>query len=117
MDTQRWQHLKTLFDEALARPPDQRIAFLEQTCDDDELRREALSLLAFYDEDPDFLERPVRAEALRVVAEETASDLAGTPIGPYRLVREIGRGGMGAVYLAERADGCAGWWNAGTSAH
>lgn len=105
MDTQRWRQLKALFDEALARPPGQRAAFLEQTCDDEELRREALSLLAFYDDDPDFLERPVHADALRLVAEETPSDQAGARIGPYQLVRELGRGGMGIVYLAERADG------------
>ena len=105
MNTQRWHHLKALFDEALAQPPGQRAAFLEQTCDDDELRREALSLLAFYDDDPEFMEQPVRVDALRVVAEETTIEQAGRRIGPYRLLREIGQGGMGTVYLAERADG------------
>jgi len=105
METQRWQQLKILLDEALSRPPDLRPAYLEGSCDDEELRREALSLLAFYDEDPDFLEEPLRVDALRLIADDAEVDQVGARVGPYRLVREIGQGGMGTVYLAERADG------------
>ncbi|HEV8039167.1 MAG TPA: protein kinase [Bryobacteraceae bacterium] len=95
--------MQRLFDGALRVPEDQRRAFLESQTDDAELRREVLSLV-FHDAlaEP-FFEDAIRSEAASICS---SLDLApGAAIGVYRIVSVLGRGGMGAVYLAERADG------------
>ncbi len=66
-------------------------------------RAEVERLLAAHDRSGDFILSPAIATARARVGAQT--DWAGRLVGPYRVVREIGRGGMGAVYLAERADG------------
>ncbi len=80
--------------------PDAREAFLDEACaDDSELRREVLSLLVAYTETgDDFLERPL------IEAPATWTSPEGRHLGPFRLVREIGRGGMSRVFLAARDD-------------
>ncbi|HSK76936.1 MAG TPA: tetratricopeptide repeat protein [Thermoanaerobaculia bacterium] len=100
MTPDRWQQIKAVLNDALEREEALRTAFLEAACqDDDELRREVESLLASEAEIGDFIETPV----FRIHGE--AEPLAvGQRIGAYRIVRELGRGGMGSVYLAERAD-------------
>ncbi|MFL6351466.1 MAG: protein kinase domain-containing protein [Bryobacteraceae bacterium] len=105
----RWALIKALFEAALSRPASERNAFLESHCaGDGELRQEVESLLSAHEETSEFLEQPfasiksfVDNEASLASEEEFA---AGTRIGAYRLEREIGQGGMGAVYLATRAD-------------
>jgi eukaryotic-like serine/threonine-protein kinase len=87
----RWKKIGALFDEALALSPERRTSFLEETCGDPGLRQEVESLLNCYDQSSDFLARP-------------AADHLGRTFGPYRVLREISRGGMGIVYLAERMD-------------
>jgi serine/threonine-protein kinase len=99
----RWDTVKRLFHAALERSPAERDAFLQEACGGDEgLFEEVRSLLA-----SDARGRSLVAEAVREVAGDltTAGALAGTAVGPYRLIRQVGVGGMGAVYLAERADG------------
>jgi non-specific serine/threonine protein kinase/serine/threonine-protein kinase len=100
MNADRWQQIKDLFASALGRPPDERSAFVREACGDDEaLRVELESLLAAYQPDesePDH--EPVHSRR------DTATPLEGQRIGPYQLIREIGAGGMGTVYLAARAD-------------
>ncbi|HEX6901103.1 MAG TPA: serine/threonine-protein kinase [Thermoanaerobaculia bacterium] len=97
----RWQQVKAVLEDALERQGAEREAFLADACQgDDELRREVESLLASEDEIGDFIETPV----FRIRPEDAEPVAAGQRIGAYRIVREIGRGGMGSVYLAERAD-------------
>jgi eukaryotic-like serine/threonine-protein kinase len=85
-------------------PRDERSAFVEsRTTDDASLREEVLSLLANVDTRDDLLDRPAIDS---LVNRAPAADLAaGQRIGAYRIVSLLGRGGMGEVYRAARADG------------
>lgn len=101
MTPERWQQIKVILDGALEREGSERAGFVEAACQgDDELRREVESLAAEEAEIGDFIETPV----FRIRLEEVEPLAVGERVGVWRIVREIGRGGMGAVYLAERAD-------------
>jgi len=92
----RWDRIKELFGRAMELDPEARSAFLLQTCGADEsLRAELQSLLASYDSEATL---PVQASA-------GAAYGRGHRIGLYQVIDRIGVGGMGAVYLAVRADG------------
>jgi eukaryotic-like serine/threonine-protein kinase len=97
-----WRRIETLFYEALDVPAQQRCAFLDRACETPELRAEVESLLASVENTLGFLERPLSA-----AAEQLAHDpfVPGTRIAAYQLIRSLGAGGMGTVYLASRADG------------
>jgi predicted Ser/Thr protein kinase/tetratricopeptide (TPR) repeat protein len=102
---ERWQQVKALFNEALEREGAARAAFLAERCGDDpELRNEVESLLATLDEAGDSFEKPAIEFAAEAFAGDSAASMVGEHIGSYRLVREVGRGGMGTVYEAVRAD-------------
>ncbi len=104
-----WHKIDRLFARALDRPPDERAAFLNEACDDETVRHAVEDLLAASERDA-LLDKPL-AERSGAFWEGFATDVAPAPsfegqrAGPYRLMHEIGRGGMGVVYLAERADG------------
>ena len=99
MDAQRWDRIETMFAQALERDPAERAAFLDEACAGDlALRQEVESMLAAH-----ATGRALLIEQ-RFLTEEAPEALMGTQAGAYRLVRELGRGGMGTVYLAERAD-------------
>ncbi len=100
MHADRWERVRALFGAAAAVPPGERDAWLAAQCGDDpELLAEVRSLLA-HDHDADGL---VTGGAEQLA--DAAEDLTGSRLGPYGVVKEIGRGGMGTVYLARREDG------------
>jgi serine/threonine protein kinase/TolB-like protein/tetratricopeptide (TPR) repeat protein len=101
-----WQRVDDLLQSAMDCEPSQRAAFLNDACAGDHaLRQQVEALLAADREAGDFLERPAIEAGTSLATESPTRSLAGRSIGAYRLVRELGRGGMGTVYLAERADG------------
>ena len=109
MTPERWERLQSLFHRAAALPEAERAELLGRECaEDPELHRQVLGLLAGSDDSALF------AGPLGDLAGDLADELAdglslprrapGDRVGPYRLLTELGRGGMGTVYLAERAD-------------
>ncbi|HKX83192.1 MAG TPA: serine/threonine-protein kinase, partial [Pyrinomonadaceae bacterium] len=121
MSPDLWLKIEAVFQEAADLPPHERAQFLDRKCGSDVvLRAEVEKLLAHDDAAGDFIESPVWSESAlftttskkklvdsvdRNVSANGGDDLVGRQIGVWRLTRELGRGGMGAVYLAERSDG------------
>jgi serine/threonine protein kinase/tetratricopeptide (TPR) repeat protein len=103
MSPERWARVKEVFAQAVARPTEERTAFLAQACaGDPELRFDAESLLDAHVEDS-FLEGPAHAT---LTAPDSDAPPAPPPsrVGPYRVLGEIARGGMGIVCRALRDD-------------
>jgi eukaryotic-like serine/threonine-protein kinase len=121
MSPERWRKIEAVFQAAIDLPKTERNTFLEAECGpDDELRLEVERLIASDESAEGFIESPIWTDSrfLNTTAKKEISEsfdrsvngdeqdgYVGRIIGAFRLTGEIGRGGMGAVYLAERADG------------
>ena len=102
MEAERWRKIQQVYHSALEQDADSRAAIIAEACGgDEELRQEVESLLAHSEASDAFLEMP----AMHVAAKQHARDeakwnMAGKTMSHYRVIRELGAGGMGVVYLA-----------------
>ena len=113
MSPEKWKRLEEIFNQAVVLPPEKRETFLDEACRGDrELREQADILLDSDSEAEDFIESSPYVSYLENVVEGkngngddgSGDSYIGKKIGVYRISKEIGRGGMGAVYLAVRDD-------------
>jgi Tol biopolymer transport system component len=101
MTSDRWRQIEDLCHAGLARPPEERAAFLAQACAGDEaLQREVESLLAQESSAASFLNQPAAAVAERAVLDHAKGTLVGQRLGSYAIRSLLGVGGMGEVYRA-----------------
>jgi serine/threonine protein kinase len=102
MTPERWRQVEEILQAVIDRPRHERSLLLDQSCaGDDELKKEAASLLRAFDESGEFIEQPAVTNDARVLAGILRDANIGRVIGHYKIIERLGAGGMGEVYLAQ----------------
>lgn len=100
----RWNKIQEIFWQALKLKPSQRKGFVSNECDDKKMEKEVQSLLKAHEQES-FLDTTIDSIRERVFLQTGNNNFIGEVIGRYKILSQIGSGGMGTVFLAKRADG------------
>src|SRR5262245_39813399 len=102
MTPERYKQIKSIFQSAVELPHSEQAIFLDNACSGDEgLRREVEDLLFSHGRVKDSIEAIASEVAATMLTEPQSGSLIGQRIGSYQIIDQIGRGGMGEVYLAQ----------------
>jgi Tol biopolymer transport system component len=102
MTPEHWQRVKQLLQSALERKPNERSAFVAEACAGDEsLRKDVEELIISHEQAGSFIEEPPLNVYAEMLADEPTESLVGQAFGAYRILSQLGAGGMGEVYLAQ----------------
>lgn len=105
MTPEYWQKLKEIFNKALEIENAEREAYLDEVCGDNRrLRKKVKSLLNAH-HNPGVMDQSHEKLMNSVFSYQPSGERKGEKVGPYEILETLGHGGMGSVYLAERADG------------
>ena len=105
MSDESWEKAKWIFGGAMKLAPVERRCFLEEVCaGDTETRREVESLLASFDGAENFMENPAACEVAELIVEKNSRFASGEKLSRYEIIKQIGAGGMGEVYLAKDSE-------------
>ena len=102
INPKNWHEVKEIFYAALQRAPEEREQFLNESCkDDDHLRREVELLLSSSEAAGSFMQNPAVGEIAEAIIENKKKLLVSQTLSHYKILKLLGEGGMGEVYLAE----------------
>jgi serine/threonine-protein kinase len=102
MDSKRWEKLQRIFEAAIELPPLERESFLKEACQGDRALFDEITAMIKADSTHNsLLDHPIQEN----ISSLMSNDQINKRIGPYQIIKEIGSGGMGAVFLANRVDG------------
>src|SRR5215475_9153457 len=102
MTPERWKKLDALFHQAVELQGEARATLLAKACGEDlQMREEVERLLAAHEREGSFIDSPIFAETAELTDDSRDETPVGRRIGPYQVISQIARGGMGEVFLAE----------------